>query len=152
MVLLLVQRSPWALASGFQFHDHFTDGRTPWTVISSSQGFYLNTGQHKNRTNTYQTSMPCVGLELAIPASERAKTVHALDRSATVTGSHGFTKTKSITANLVTLRNTGTRNTRMCSRFDSIHFEARSAFALVLHSLCSYKLSSYDLSTGCAVT
>jgi hypothetical protein len=22
---------PWALASAFQFHDHFTDGRTPWT-------------------------------------------------------------------------------------------------------------------------
>jgi hypothetical protein len=30
--------------------------------------------------------MPCVGFELTIPASERAKTVHALDRSATVTG------------------------------------------------------------------
>jgi hypothetical protein len=28
-----------------------------------------------------------VGFELTIPASERAKTVHALDRSATVTGS-----------------------------------------------------------------
>jgi hypothetical protein len=22
---------PWALASDIQFHDHFTDGRTPWT-------------------------------------------------------------------------------------------------------------------------
>jgi hypothetical protein len=31
--------------------------------------------------------MPCVGFELTIPASERTKTVHALDRSATVTGS-----------------------------------------------------------------
>jgi hypothetical protein len=30
--------------------------------------------------------MPLVGFELTIPASERAKTVHALDRSATVTG------------------------------------------------------------------
>jgi hypothetical protein len=31
--------------------------------------------------------MPCVfGFEPAIPASERAKTVHALDRLATVTG------------------------------------------------------------------
>jgi hypothetical protein len=56
-------------------------------VISSSQGLYLNTGQHKHRMNTYthQTSMPCVGFEPTIPASERAKTVHALDRSATVT-------------------------------------------------------------------
>jgi hypothetical protein len=31
--------------------------------------------------------MPCVKFEPTIPASERAKTVHALDRSATVTGS-----------------------------------------------------------------
>jgi hypothetical protein len=30
--------------------------------------------------------MPWVGFEPTIPASERAKTVHALDRSATVTG------------------------------------------------------------------
>jgi hypothetical protein len=30
--------------------------------------------------------MPWVGFELRIPSSERAKTVHALDRSATVTG------------------------------------------------------------------
>jgi hypothetical protein len=57
-------------------------------VITSSQGLYLNTGQHKHRINryTYQTSVPCVGFEPMISASERAKTVHALDRSATVTG------------------------------------------------------------------
>jgi hypothetical protein len=30
--------------------------------------------------------MPWVGYELTIPASERTKTVHALDRSATATG------------------------------------------------------------------
>jgi hypothetical protein len=30
--------------------------------------------------------MPSVGFEPMIPASERAKTVHALDRAATVTG------------------------------------------------------------------
>jgi hypothetical protein len=55
--------------------------------ISPSQGLYLNTGQHKHRINTYsyQTSMPCVGFEHTIPASERAKTVHDLDRSAVVT-------------------------------------------------------------------
>jgi hypothetical protein len=57
-------------------------------VISSSQGLYLNTGQHRHRVNThtYQTSMSYMGFEPTIPASERAKTVHALDRSATVTG------------------------------------------------------------------
>jgi hypothetical protein len=30
--------------------------------------------------------MPCVGFETTIPASERAKTVYASDRSATMTG------------------------------------------------------------------
>jgi hypothetical protein len=56
-------------------------------VIFSSQGLYLNTGQHKHRINTYthQTSMPCVGFEPTIPASEREKTVHGLDRQAAVT-------------------------------------------------------------------
>jgi hypothetical protein len=48
--------------------------------ISSSQGLYLNTGQHKHRINTYthRTSMPCVGFEPMIPASERAKTARLL--------------------------------------------------------------------------
>jgi hypothetical protein len=57
-------------------------------VMSSSQGLYLNTGQHKHGVNTYtyQTSVPCVRFEPRIPASERAKTVHALDCSVTVTG------------------------------------------------------------------
>jgi hypothetical protein len=27
----LALQLPWALASDFQFHDYFTDGRTPWT-------------------------------------------------------------------------------------------------------------------------
>jgi hypothetical protein len=34
--------------------------------------------------------MPCVEFEPTIPASERAKTAHALDRSATVTGNEGY--------------------------------------------------------------
>jgi hypothetical protein len=45
-------------------------------VIISSQGRYL--------THT-QTSMPQVGFQPTIPAFERAKTVHALDRATTVT-------------------------------------------------------------------
>jgi hypothetical protein len=51
-------------------------------VISSSQGLYLK----QENTYTYQTSMPWVGYETTIPASERVKTVQCLDRSATVTG------------------------------------------------------------------
>jgi hypothetical protein len=51
-------------------------------VISPSQGRYLTQTQNKHK----QTSMPRVGFEPAIPAFERAKTVHALDRAATVIG------------------------------------------------------------------
>jgi hypothetical protein len=65
-------------------------------MISPSQVLYLNTRKHKHRINTYtyQTSMPCVGFEHTIPASERAKRVHALYYSATVTGSHCHKKLK----------------------------------------------------------
>jgi hypothetical protein len=49
-------------------------------MISPSQGLYLAQTQNKHR----ETSMPRVGLEPTIPAFERAKTVHALDRVATV--------------------------------------------------------------------
>jgi hypothetical protein len=86
----------WNLGLISQFLDHFTDGRLLGRVISSSQGFYLNTGQHKHRINAYthQTSMPYMGFEPTTPASERAKTVHALDRSATVTGEASITVSK----------------------------------------------------------
>jgi hypothetical protein len=65
-------------------------------VISPSQDLYLNTGQHKRRINAYthQTSMFYVGFEPTIPVCERAKTVHVLDRSATVTGLFIFIKLK----------------------------------------------------------
>jgi hypothetical protein len=72
-----------------QFRNHFsqTVGLLR-RVISPSQGRYLHTGKHKHRINAYthQTSMPWGGFEPTIPASERAKTVHALDGAATVTG------------------------------------------------------------------
>jgi hypothetical protein len=48
-------------------------------VISPSQGRYVTRTQNK-RTQTY---MPRVGFEPTIPAVERAKTVHALDREDT---------------------------------------------------------------------
>jgi hypothetical protein len=44
---------------------------------------HRTTQTHNNRT---QTSMPLVGFEHTIPVFERAKTVHALDRAATVIG------------------------------------------------------------------
>jgi hypothetical protein len=51
-------------------------------VISPSQGRYLTQTQNKHQ----QTSMPRAGFEPTIPAFERAKTVHDLDRAATVIG------------------------------------------------------------------
>jgi hypothetical protein len=51
-------------------------------AISSSQRRYLTQTQNKHR----HTSMPQVGFEPTIPAFERAKTVHALDRAANVIG------------------------------------------------------------------
>jgi FAD synthase len=54
-------------------------------VISPSQGRYLHTEQHKQNKHT-QTSMLRVGFEPTIQAFERAKTVHTLDRAATVIG------------------------------------------------------------------
>jgi hypothetical protein len=81
----LTLQPPWTLTSAFQFHDHFTDGRTPWT---SDQLVARPLPKHKHRinTHTHQTSMPWVGFESTIPASERAKRAHDLNRSATVTG------------------------------------------------------------------
>jgi hypothetical protein len=56
-------------------------------VISSSQDLYINTGQHKQRINIPIPNIHAFfGFEPTIPVSERGKTVHALDRSATVTG------------------------------------------------------------------
>jgi hypothetical protein len=40
--------------------------------------------------------MPPVGFEPTIPAFERVKTVHALDRAATVTGKHYYLYTYNI--------------------------------------------------------
>jgi hypothetical protein len=72
----LAQQPPWVLASDLQFHDHFTDGRTPWM---SDQVIARPLPKHRINTYTYQRSMPCVGFEPMIPASDRAKTVRALD-------------------------------------------------------------------------
>jgi hypothetical protein len=64
----------------------YTVGRTPWTgdqPVSRPLPTHRTTQKHNKRS---QTSMPRVGLEPTIPVFERAKTVHALDRGATVIG------------------------------------------------------------------
>jgi hypothetical protein len=83
--MALQPRGPWPL---FSFMIILQTVGLLGRDISSSQGLYLNTGQHKHRINiyTHKTSMPCVGFEPTISVSVRAKTVHALDRSTTVTG------------------------------------------------------------------
>jgi hypothetical protein len=74
---------PWPL---FQFLDPFTQlvGHRGRRIIPP-QGRYLYTGQHKQNKRT-QTYMPQVGFEPTIQVFERAKTVHALYRAATVIG------------------------------------------------------------------
>jgi hypothetical protein len=71
---------PWPL---FQFLNQNTVVGLLGRGISPSKGHYLHTEQHK-QNKRIQTSMPCVGFEPMIPAFERAKTVHVLDRAATV--------------------------------------------------------------------
>jgi hypothetical protein len=56
-------------------------------VISRLEGSYLTQTQNKHK----QTSMPRVGFKPPIPAFERAKTVHALDRAGTVIGEEMIT-------------------------------------------------------------
>jgi hypothetical protein len=73
--------------ASFQFPNPIhTVGRTPRTgnqPITRPLPTHRTTPTQNKRT---QTSMPRVGSEPTIPVSERAKTVHALDRAATVTG------------------------------------------------------------------
>jgi hypothetical protein len=76
----------WALASSSVSLSFYTDGRTPWTSdqpVARPLPTYRTTQTQNKRT---PTSMPRVEFEPTIPASKRAKTVHALNRSATVIG------------------------------------------------------------------
>jgi hypothetical protein len=51
--------------------------------ISYSQGRYRNTEQHKQNKRE-QKYMPRVGVETTVPAFDRVKTIHVLDRAVTV--------------------------------------------------------------------
>jgi hypothetical protein len=64
-----------------------TVGRTPWKgdhLVARSLPVHKHRKTHTQ--HKHKTSMPRVGFERTVPASARAKTVHALDGSATVTG------------------------------------------------------------------
>jgi hypothetical protein len=64
----------------------YTVGRTPWTGDQPVARLLpiLRTTQTQNKRK--ETSMSLVGIEPTTPASERAKTVHALDCAVTVIG------------------------------------------------------------------
>jgi hypothetical protein len=61
------------------YFNHFTDGRTPrtrdWLV---TRPLPKHRTQTQKNAYTHQTSMPSVGFETTITASERAKTAHTL--------------------------------------------------------------------------
>jgi hypothetical protein len=76
----------WALAA-FQSPDLFTIGRTPWTsyqLVARPLPEH-KTAQTQNKHLYTPNIQVWVGFEPTITESGRAKAVHALDRSATVT-------------------------------------------------------------------
>jgi hypothetical protein len=70
----------------FQFLNPYEDGRTPWTGDQSVARQLPTHRTTQTQNICTQTSMLRVGLEPTFPVFERAKTVHALDRVATVIG------------------------------------------------------------------
>jgi hypothetical protein len=74
----------WSIGLISQFFYHFTDGRTPWT---GHQLVARPLPKHRiTQTQNKHIHIPNIHALCGIRASERVKTVHALDRSATVTG------------------------------------------------------------------
>jgi hypothetical protein len=80
---------PWPL---FQFLNLHAVGRTPWTrdqTVARPLHIHKTTETQNKRT---QTSITREGFEPTIPVFERAKTVQALERAATVIGSRTLLK------------------------------------------------------------
>jgi hypothetical protein len=76
---------PWPL---LQFLNPIHSRSTPWTgnqPVARPLPTHRTTRTQNKRT---QTSMPRKGFEPTTPVLERAKTVHALDRAATVIGTY----------------------------------------------------------------
>jgi hypothetical protein len=70
----------------FSFLILYTVGRIPWTGDQPVARLLPTHRATQTRNKRTQTSVPWVGPEPTIPAFERAKTVHALGRAATVIG------------------------------------------------------------------
>jgi hypothetical protein len=78
--------SPLDLSCYFCFLILYTIGRTPWTGDQPVARLIPTHRTTQTQNKRRQTSMPRVGFESIIQVFERAKTVHALDRTATVIG------------------------------------------------------------------
>jgi hypothetical protein len=68
----------WALNSSSVSQYYYTDGRTSWMSV------HLVARPPQTQNKRTQTFMPWVKFETTTPGFERAKTVNALDRGATV--------------------------------------------------------------------
>jgi hypothetical protein len=93
LILIYIYQSLCYTLVAFSFLILHVIARTPWTGDQSVVRPLHIQKQNKRR----QTSMPWVGFEPTISAFERAKTVHAIDRAATVIGSiqsHGSAFTR----------------------------------------------------------
>jgi hypothetical protein len=77
---------PWPLLQFLNPIHSRWDSLDEWPVRLKASTQQRTEQTQNKHVYTDQTSMPCVGFELTVPASERAKTVHVLDRSATVIG------------------------------------------------------------------
>jgi hypothetical protein len=79
----------WTL-SAFQFLKLYTVGRTPWTGDQPVTRPLLTHRTRQTQNKCTETFMLQVGFEPTIPASERAKRVHALDGRATAVGCYEY--------------------------------------------------------------
>jgi hypothetical protein len=88
----------------FSFLIFYTVSRTPWTGDQPVARPLPAQRTIQTQNKRTQTSMSLVGFEPTIPAFERAKTVHALDRAATVISfRHGVTEFKYVIVALIYL-------------------------------------------------
>jgi hypothetical protein len=71
-----------------QFLNLYTVGRTPWTEDQPVARSLPTHRRTETQNKLTQISMSRMGFEPTSPVFERAKTVHSLDRAATVIGLH----------------------------------------------------------------
>jgi hypothetical protein len=132
-LLLYLSLSLWLCSSldpgrFFSFLILYTVGRTPWTgdqpVVRPLPIYRIAQRQNK-RT---QTSMPRAGFESTTAVFERVKTIHVLDRAATLMGSINECKTK----------------TRLRIKYCRLNSKTNNIFIIQFSSLLSvYRVNSY---------